>query len=192
MPQNIRPALVTLALLAGGAARAEQADRTQPISVSATVATADNKQRTAAFDGNVVLTQGTLEIHADRMTLRTDARGERLGFAYGAPGAPVRFRQRGDRPGEWSEGQADRVEVDSLANEVRLIGDASLRNLSGTQVTQSVASPVIVYDTARDTVSSTAAQPAPINGAAPPGADAAPRVTIVFAPRLAPTPTPNP
>ncbi len=69
---------------------------------------------------------------------------------------------------------------------------SSLRNLAGTQVTQSVASPVIVYDTARDTVSSTAAQPAPTNGAAPPGADAAPRVTIVFAPRVAPTPTPNP
>ena len=74
-----------------------------------------------------------------------------------------------------------RVEYDSVANEVRLIGAATLRNLSGTTVTQSVAGDTLTWDTARDTVSSTDADrrvlmPAP--------AQPVHRVTIVFAPRL--------
>lgn len=171
------------ALLACGCveARAEQADRTKEIAVQATDARADHRAQTAEFSGDVVVTQGTLEITADRVQMRAGANGERLGFAYGKAGAPVHFRQRGDQPDEWSEGQAQRIEYDSVANEVRLIGAATLRNLSGATVTQSVAGESLTWDTAHDTISSTDADrrvltPAP---AQPPR-----RVTIVFAPRV--------
>ena len=180
---HLKERLGAAALLAccSVACRAEHADRTKEIAVQATDARADHQRQTAEFSGDVVVTQGTLQIHADRVQMRAGPNGERLGFAYGKAGAPVRFRQRGDRPDEWSEGQADRVEYDSVANEVRLIGAATLRNLSGTTVTQAVAGDTLTWDTARDTVSSTDADrrvlmPAP---AQPVG-----RVTIVFAPRL--------
>ena len=174
--------LGAVALLACGcvAARAEHADRSREIAVQATEARADHHAQTAEFSGDVVVTQGTLEIHADRVQMRAGPNGERLGLAYGKAGAPVRFRQRGDRPDEWSEGQAERVEYDSVANELRLVGAATLRNLSGATVTQSMAGDTLTWDTARDTVSSTDADrrmlmPAP--------AQPAGRVTIVFAPR---------
>jgi len=163
------------------AARAEHADRTKEIAVQATDARADHHAQTAEFSGDVVVTQGTLEIHADRVQMRAGPNGERLGFAYGKAGAPVHFRQRGDRPGEWSEGQAERVEYDSVANEVRLIGAATLRNLSGATVTQSVDGDTITWDTARDTVSSTGADRRVLTPASAPPAR---RVTIVFAPRV--------
>ena len=179
-------AAAALAALAGApCARAEHADRNQQIAVSATQAVADQAHRTADFNGDVVVSQGTLEIHADRVQMRVGAGGERLGFAFGKAGAPVRFRQRGDRPGEWNEGQADRVEYDSTANEVRLIGAAMLRNLDGETVTQSVASDAITYDTARDRVSSTGAEHA-VAAAASDGRPA-PRVTVVFTPRTTPS-----
>ncbi len=176
-----------LAALCAPAARAEHADRIRQIEVTSAQAAADNTHQTAEFSGDVVVSQGTLEIRADRVQMRPGANGERLGFAYGTANAPVRFRQHGDKPDEWSEGQADRVEYDSTANEVRLIGAASLRNLSGAVVVQQVDSDVITYDTARDTVSSTHAQPR-----ATPGADGhpAPRVKVTFAPRLAPSTDP--
>jgi lipopolysaccharide export system protein LptA len=182
------PRLRTLAgacaLLACGcmaAARAEHADRGKEIAVTASDATADHARQTAEFSGDVVVSQGTLEIHADRVRMRLGANGERLGFAYGKAGAPVRFRQHGDRPDEWSEGQADRVEYDSLANEVRLIGAASLRNLNGTVVAQSVSGETITYDTARDTISSTRADQRVLQaGESRP----AQRVRIVFAPTV--------
>jgi lipopolysaccharide export system protein LptA len=169
------------------AARAEHADRTKEIAVQATDARADHHAQTADFSGDVIVTQGTLEIHADRVQMRAGPNGERLGFAYGKAGTPVRFRQRGDRPDEWSEGQAERVEYDSVANEMRLIGAATLRNLSGATVTQSVAADTLTWDTAHDTVSSTGADrrvlmPAPV--------PAARRVTIVFAPRVSNEPAP--
>jgi len=175
------------ALLACGcvAARAEHADRTKEITVQATDARADHHAQTAEFSGDVVVTQGTLEIHADRVRMRAGPNGERLGLAYGKAGAPVHFRQHGDRPDEWSEGQAERVEYDSVANELRLIGAATLRNLSGATVIQSVAGDTLTWDTARDTVSSTEPDrrvmaPTP---AQPPG-----RVTIVFSPRVSSEP----
>ena len=192
--------LLRIAAAAAGAvavslhATAEHADRTKQIAVTATDAVADQSRHTAEFSGDVVVSQGTLEIHADRVQMRAGANGERLGVAFGKAGAPVRFRQRGDHPDEWNEGQADRVEYDSIANEVRLIGAATLRNLSGTTVTQSVTSDAITYDTARDRVSSTGAD---VASAQPRDGHPAPRVTIVFAPRLAPsadpaTPAPAP
>ncbi len=172
-----------LGLAASSGAHAEHGDRTRQIEVTAAQAAADNLHQTAEFSGDVVVSQGTLEIHADRVQMRQGANGERLGFAYGKAGAPVRFRQHGDKPDEWSEGQADRVEYDSTANEVRLIGAASLRNLSGAVVTQQVYSDVITYDTARDTVSSThAAQDA--------DSRPAPRVKVIFPPRSTPSADP--
>jgi lipopolysaccharide export system protein LptA len=167
-------------------ARAEHADRTKDIEVNAADARADHPHQTAEFSGDVVVSQGTLEIRADRVQMRAGPHGERLGVAYGKAGAPVRFRQRGDRPDEWSEGQADRVEYDSVANEVRLIGTATLRNLSGTTVMQSMSGDTITYDTARDTISSTNIDRRALLPASVPTPR---RVTIVFAPRVAPDAT---
>jgi lipopolysaccharide export system protein LptA len=181
-----RPGAAALLAFCCVAARAEHADRTKEIAVQAADARADHHAQTAEFSGDVVVTQGTLEIHADRVQMRAGPDGERLGFAYGKAGAPVRFRQRGDRPDEWSEGQAERVEYDSVANEVRLIGAATMRNLSGATVTQSVAGDTITWDTARDTVSSTGADRRVLT---PAPAQPAGRVTIVFAPRIPNEPT---
>ena len=182
---------VLLALIAvSGLARAEHADRDRQIAVTANDARADNRNQTAEFSGDVVVSQGSLEIRADRVTMRPGADGERLGVAWGTAGAPVRFRQRGDKPGQWSEGEADRVEYDSLANVVRLVGGASLRSLAGTVVTQSVASDTITYDVARDRVSSTDAERRALM---PWTAEPAHRTTVTFTPpaRPADADTPN-
>jgi lipopolysaccharide export system protein LptA len=180
---HLTPRLGAIAILALAcvAARAEHADRTKDIEVNAAEARADHARQTAEFSGDVVVSQGTLEIRADRVHMRTGPEGQRLGVAFGKPGAPVRFRQRGDRPGEWSEGQADRVEYDSVANEVRLIGAATLRNLSGTTVMQAMDGDTITYDTARDTITSTDADRRSL---LPASAAPARRVTVVFAPRV--------
>jgi lipopolysaccharide export system protein LptA len=67
------------ALLAFGclAAHAEHADRTKDIQVQASDARADQRQQTAEFSGDVVVSQGTLEIRADRVLMRAGRDGER-------------------------------------------------------------------------------------------------------------------
>jgi len=66
--------LVLLAMPLQGIALEE--DRSQPIEVSANQATLDDKQSLAVYEGNVVLTQGTLIIKADKLTIKAAINGQ--------------------------------------------------------------------------------------------------------------------
>lgn len=185
------PLMAAVFAVAGVApAWAEREDRNQPMTVDSSGAAPDvvdlNKQ-SAVFTGSVVITQGTLQIHADRVEVSQDKEGNRLGFAYGTPGHPATFRQRRDRPDEWSEGEAQRIEYDSAANRVRFIGDAHLRMLQGTTVTDQATAALITYDTAADTVALNGGPSGTVSPASPAG-----RTTVVFTPRPASGAAPRP
>jgi lipopolysaccharide export system protein LptA len=115
--------------------RAEQADSTKPTQIEANRMRADDAKRTTTFEGNVVVTRGTLNIRADRIVVRQDAEG----FQYAtATGNPVRFRQRQDpKPpdtvGPWMEGEAKRIELDEKANKMELFDSARV-NRGGDEV----------------------------------------------------------
>jgi lipopolysaccharide export system protein LptA len=139
----------------GQAAHAEKADRSKPMSVTSTGANpdvVDLKKHSAVFVGNVIITQGTLEIHADRVQVSEDPDGQRLGYAFGSAEHPATFRQKRDGEDEYSEGDATRIEYDSAANRVRFVGAAHLRMLKGTVVTDQANAALITYDTATDTI----------------------------------------
>jgi len=193
-----RPALLAAAILVAALpVQAERADRSKPMSIESNGAkpdVVDLNKHSAVFTGNVVITQGTLQIHADRVEVSEDPNGERLGFAFGSPGTPARFRQRRDRPDEWSEGDAQRIEYDSAANRVRFIGDAHLRMLRGDTVTDTASAALITYDTAADTIALNGGGRGAESGASSPAAGG--RTTVVFTPRAASagaaTPPPKP
>jgi lipopolysaccharide export system protein LptA len=184
-------ALAALVLLAAGLpARAERDDRNKPMTVDSSGAqpdVVDLNQQKAVFTGNVVITQGTMQIHADRVEVSQDKEGNRLGFAFGSPQHPATFRQRRDRPDEWSEGEAQRIEYDSAANRIRFIGNAQLRMLRGTTVTDQASAALITYDTAADTVALNGAGEGTATPANPGG-----RTTVVFTPRPASGAAPKP
>jgi lipopolysaccharide export system protein LptA len=81
----------------------------------------DDVRRISIFEGDVVLTKGTVHVRADRIVVRQDADG--FQFAT-ATGKPVRFRQKGDaktgREGVWTDGEALRVELDDRNEKVEL------------------------------------------------------------------------
>jgi lipopolysaccharide export system protein LptA len=172
-----RAAFVAVALaLAGSCVHAERADRTKPMSVTSSGGApdvVDLKKHSAVFTGNVIITQGTLEIHADRVEVSEDADGQRLGYAFGSAEHPATFRQKRDGEDEYSEGDATRIEYDSAGNRVRFVGAAHLRMLKGTTVTDTASAPLITYDTATDTVK--------FEGAGTSGP--AGRTTVVFTPK---------
>ena len=83
-------------------AYAEKADLNKPTQVEANHATYDEAKQTNVFTGNVVLTRGTLVMHADRMLVRKDQAGYQFATLYAAPGGVTKFRQKRDggfRPG---------------------------------------------------------------------------------------------
>ena len=131
-----RVSLSLVLALAAAAARAEQADSTKPTQIEANRMHADDARRMNIFEGNVVVTRGTLNIRADRIVVRQDADG----FQYAtATGAPVRFRQRQDpKPpeteGVWLEGEAKRIELNEKTGKIELFESARV-NRGGDEVT---------------------------------------------------------
>lgn len=118
--------LLTATLLACGIAYAQalKLDREQPIHLEADSGTFDDAKKTAVFTGNVVLTQGTLTIRADRLVVTQSTDGFQRGVAYGDPAS---FRQKRQGTDEWIEGWAKRMEYDSRTETLELFEDARMR-----------------------------------------------------------------
>ena len=117
------------------AALAEKADRDKPTQVEANKMSADDVRRLNVFEGDVVVTKGTIRLTADRLVVRQDAEGFQLATATGKP---ARFRQRQDaKPGEkegiWVEGEALRIELDDRNQKIELFDKARV-NRGGDEV----------------------------------------------------------
>jgi lipopolysaccharide export system protein LptA len=84
----------------------------------------DDAQKTSVFDGKVVLTQGTLTIRADRITVRQDKEGNQYGSASGNLAT---FRQKRDGANEYIEGEAERIEYNGKFDKVEFFNRARLK-----------------------------------------------------------------
>ncbi|MBN8488995.1 MAG: lipopolysaccharide transport periplasmic protein LptA [Burkholderiales bacterium] len=170
--------IAALALLACVPASAEKADRTKPLVVESDgkkAASVDLSKRTTTVVGNVVITQGTLQIKADKVDVREDAPGRFSATALGSATQPATFRQKRDRVDEVIEAQALRIEYDGAADRIRLVGEARMRILRAGQPADEATAAVIVYDQPGDTLS--------FEGGGPGSSAAASRPRLVFVPR---------
>jgi lipopolysaccharide export system protein LptA len=111
-------------MVLAGPAQAERADRAKPINLESDRMRIDDAQKTSVFEGKVVMTQGTLSIRAERVTLRQD----KDGYQYGsASGNPASFRQKRDGADEYIEGEAERIEYDGKLDKVEFFNRARLK-----------------------------------------------------------------
>jgi lipopolysaccharide export system protein LptA len=131
-------AVLVCGLLAAAPALAEKADRQRPIQIEADSVRMDDARKTAVYEGNVVLVQGTLNIRAERIDVRQDERGMVSGDATGRP---VQFRQKMEGKSEFIEAQATRIEYDAHTEVLKLIGSAWLK-----QGQDELRGGLIVYD----------------------------------------------
>ncbi|HEY8118410.1 MAG TPA: lipopolysaccharide transport periplasmic protein LptA [Methylophilaceae bacterium] len=108
--------LITLMLLAFSA-RAEKADRDKPIDLEADTVTVNDAKKISIYTGNVILTQGTLVIHGDKLIIRED----KDGFQHStSTGNPTTFKQKREGKDEYMEGSAQRIEYDARLDKVQL------------------------------------------------------------------------
>jgi lipopolysaccharide export system protein LptA len=122
----MRPLALALLLLVPVISWGEKADRDKPTQVEANRMSADDARRLNIFDGDVIVTKGSMRLTADRLVVRQDAEG--FQFAT-ATGKPARFRQRQDpKPGEkegiWVDGEALRIELDDRNQRIELFDKA--------------------------------------------------------------------
>ncbi len=174
-PQALALPALLLALAAAPAA-AERADREKEIVVGADRLVADDSRRTSTFEGNVVVTQGTMRITAAKVTVREDRDRHKY---YIASGAPVTFRQKRDNVDEWVEGTAERAEFDDRNDVLKLYSGARVKSNQN-----EITGDFISYDMRREL--------AEVSGA-PPGtvAPSSARVKVIIVPPKKPVEAPG-
>lgn len=139
--------LLMLCVTVSGVARAEKADSDKPTNVEADQMAYDDVKQVNTFTGNVVLTRGTLVMHAQKMIVTQDPAGYQYGTALAPPGGLATFRQKRDGgPDLWVEGEAERIEYDGKTEIVKLFSKAKMRRLEGNKVTDEVEGQFISYD----------------------------------------------
>lgn len=122
-------ALTLLGIFYASQVAAEQADRTKPIDVEANIATVDDKNnRIRTLEGNVILTQGTMRLTAERVVIKEDDAGFTTAQIFGGPKSQVAFRQKRDNSADFMEGSADRAEFDDQADTLKLLSNARLKS----------------------------------------------------------------
>ena len=178
-----RPALpsllLTCALTLAVPALAEKADRSKPMVVEADQpGTVDLQRQVVVFNGNVVISQGTMVLRAERVELRELPDGYRAASALGSPGKPATWRQRRDGVDETVEGAADRIKFDSRADTLRLVGNSAVRRLRGTVVADEITGGTIVWDNTAEIFR--------VEGGAKSAANPSGRVRAVLSPRAEP------
>ena len=101
-------AVLTCALLAP-VAHAEKADREKPIVINSEHVRGDDLNKVVVYSGRVNLTQGTLVLLTDKLTVTQDAEGFQTGIATGGKDGLAHFRQKKEGKDEYIEGEAERV-----------------------------------------------------------------------------------
>lgn len=135
--------LSLLALFLGQGAMALSTDREQPINIEADRAEADHARRITTYYGDVIITQGTLKITGDTVTIEYDDQNRLTKLV--SEGAPARFRQlpdgKSDQPTNYQAAEASRMEYYAGKDVIILLGKAVYG-----QGGDRVAADRIVYD----------------------------------------------
>ena len=135
-------ALAVAVALAATGARAEKADREKPIFYQGDSGGANLGSKDGELAGNVVITQGTLTIHADRIVFHQNPDNSLSATAYGNP---VTFREKRDGVDEYYEGFAQRIVYNGQKRFLELFDHALLKK-SGDEI----RSNYITYDAAAE------------------------------------------
>jgi lipopolysaccharide export system protein LptA len=124
-PCSTRLMLAALcAAVCAPAAQAEKADRDKPINYQADAGDVNYQTKIGTLLGHVIVTQGTLTIHADKVILRQNPDNSLSATVYGNP---LTFREKRDGYDEYYEGFAQRAEYDGQKRFLELFDRALLR-----------------------------------------------------------------
>lgn len=132
-------------------AQAERADRDLPLEFNAGQLKIDGKRKLQLLTGGVEITRGTLMLKADQIELRETPAGQ-VAVALGSEAQPATFRQKRDGLDEVIEGQAQRIEYDTVSQTVRFSQQAQVRLLRAGVLADQISGQTIVYDHGRDAI----------------------------------------
>ena len=116
--------VVVLGVAIARPAVAEKADRDKPINYQADSGDVNYQTKLGTLVGKVILTQGTMTIHADKIIFHQNPDNSVSATAYGNP---ITFREKRDNVDEYYEGVAQHAEYDGQKRFLELFDQALLR-----------------------------------------------------------------
>jgi lipopolysaccharide export system protein LptA len=170
--------LLALALLMALPALAEKADRDKPMNAESDSLRYHDLKQSSIFVGNVIITKGTILIRGARVEVTQDAQGYQQVVVVAEPDKLAYYRSKRDGVDEVIEGEGERIEYDSQADNVKFIGKAVLRRYVDGKLADESNGALIRYENTTDVFT--------VNGNAQPGRTASNpsgRVRAVLAPR---------
>ena len=120
---SVRIGLVATLALASPLVAALPEDRAQPIHLEANRGQLDQKTGVSVYEGNVIITQGSMRLTADTVTIYVKDNNFQRMEATGAP-VNLRYRPTADKPE--IQGASQRVEYDVAGAKVIMSGGAKL------------------------------------------------------------------
>jgi lipopolysaccharide export system protein LptA len=167
--------LLTVAGLIGAPCHALSSDGEQPINIEADQAEADDLNGVTIYRGDVVITQGSLRIAGDVVTIHFDDAQEMTKLV--AEGNPATFHQMPDGEGGLQNAEARTMEFYAKDDTIVLLGEAH-----AWQGDDSIKAERIVYDTRQGKVKAES-QSAAASGGEGGETQVQPRVKITIAPK---------
>lgn len=121
LPRMDKTIAMLCLVFVSNAGYAERSDRNKPVHLEADQVSMDDAKQVSTFQGKVLLTQGTMSIHGDKLVVVQDKNG----FSHGtATGHLASFRQKREGFDEYVEGYGERIEYDTQSETVDLFGQA--------------------------------------------------------------------
>jgi lipopolysaccharide export system protein LptA len=191
MKKILAIAIIGLAALS---ASAEKADVGKRAVIDYDSLLVDEVNQVTTLTGNVIVTKGTLVLRAEKAVLKQSPEEDIHVTLTTTAGKSASFRQKRDGgPDLWVEGEAQRIEYDERSAVVKLFGNARIRQLEGSTMTDEIKSEYITYDSLREVFSARN----DASGASKPGQGRGQLIIAPRKPRAAPsapaqTPAPAP
>lgn len=123
--QLIKFCILLWLLFAGGTCAALSTDKDQDIEIEADSAELDDRQGVTTYTGNVVVTQGTIRMTGDKMTVHY-TKDNNLDTVI-LTGKPATYRQLPDNSEVYDESEALRMEFYKAKNLIVLIHNAKVK-----------------------------------------------------------------
>ncbi|GHU31517.1 lipopolysaccharide export system protein LptA [Betaproteobacteria bacterium] len=119
---------IAVSFLLSCPAYAEKADRDKPINLEADRVSLDDINKLQIFEGNVIMTQGTMQLRTSKLIVTQDPDGFQKGVATGGQNGLAHFRQKRDGKNEYIEGAAERIVHDSRSEKTEFFVRAWIKS----------------------------------------------------------------
>lgn len=137
----IRCGLAAMLIVLSASAYADRDDSSKPMNFKSQRANMDDLRKTYQYTGQVLMTQGSRQLTADKVTIKQDTAGFSKSVANGSANKLAHVKQRENDGKGWMEGWGERIEYDDRSDKIIFFDQARIKTS-----TDDATGEVIIYD----------------------------------------------